>query len=232
MASSQRNIGGRLRSPRAAGIAGVLFSVLLGVALVLIGVSVPSEPSEAGTWLTDPGKREAVSVALNLVPLAGIAFLWFIGVIRDRIGQHEDRLFATVFLGSGLLFVSMLFVAAAVAASLLADTTIEAGRSSSPEVWELGRRITFTVLNIYAMRMGAVFILTMTAIGVRTGFIPRWLVAVGIVAGLVLLVGSGSSPWVSLVLPLWALILNVYILLNSAGAGRRILDATREPADG
>jgi len=82
--------------------------VLLGVALVLIGVSAPSDPSEAGTWLTDPSRRAAVALALNLVPFAGIAFLWFIGVIRDRIGQQEDRLFASVFLGSGLLFVGML----------------------------------------------------------------------------------------------------------------------------
>ena len=53
-----------------------------------------------------------VAIAVNLVPFAGIAFLWFIGVIRDRIGQHEDRFFATVLLGSGLIFVAMLFVSA------------------------------------------------------------------------------------------------------------------------
>ncbi len=56
-----------------------------------------------------------MAVSLNLVPFAGIAFLWFIGVLRDRIGEREDRFFATVFLGSGLLFVAMMFVAVAVA---------------------------------------------------------------------------------------------------------------------
>jgi hypothetical protein len=232
MARSQGNIPARLRTPRAAGIAGVLFSVLLGVALVLIGVSIPSEPSEAEEWLTDPSTRGAVAVALNLVPFAGIAFLWFIGVIRDRIGQHEDRLFATAFLGSGLLFVAMLFVATAVAASLLADPAMEAGQTPSPEIWGLVRRITFTVLNLYAIRMGAIFTLSTTMIGARTGIIPRWLVVVGMAVGLVLLVGPGFSMWVSLILPIWALILSVYILLNSAGVGRRIQDASREPVDG
>jgi len=43
------------------------------------------------------------------LPFAGIAFLWFIGVLRDRLGELEDRFFATVFLGSGLLFLAMLF---------------------------------------------------------------------------------------------------------------------------
>jgi hypothetical protein len=232
LASTGRSIRAKLRTPRAAGIAGVLFSVLLGAALVLIGVSAPSDPSEAGTWLTDPDKRAAVAVALNLVPFAGIAFLWFIGVIRDRIGQHEDRLFASVFLGSGLLFVGMLFVAAAVAAGLLADPAIEAGRVPSPEIWGLGRRVTFTALNVYAIRMGAVFILSTTAIGRRTGIIPPWLVATGIVAGLVLLLGSNLSTWVNIVLPAWTLILSVHILLKNAEVARRTPDAPMDPVEG
>ena len=70
---------------------------------MLITVSDPPNPSTPGQWLTDSSRRTAVAVALNLVPYAGIAFLWFLGVVRDRIGQREDRFFASVFLGSGLL---------------------------------------------------------------------------------------------------------------------------------
>jgi hypothetical protein len=66
-----------------------------------------------GGWLTDPDRRNAVRVALNLVPFAGIAFLWFVGVIRSRLGAQEDQFLATVLLGSGLLFVACLFGAAA-----------------------------------------------------------------------------------------------------------------------
>jgi len=73
-----------LRTPRAAAAAGILFSLLLGLALILITVSAPSDPAAAGAWLTDPARRRAVVIALNLVPFAGIAFLWFIGVVRDR----------------------------------------------------------------------------------------------------------------------------------------------------
>jgi hypothetical protein len=120
--------GSPLRTPRAAAVAGIVFSVLLITALVLLRLSVPAQPGAAGAWLTDPGRRTAVVIALNLIPFAGIAFLWFIGVIRDRIGEREDRFFATVFLGSGLLFVSMLFVAAAVSGGLIAAAT-------SPRSW-------------------------------------------------------------------------------------------------
>jgi hypothetical protein len=92
--------GTSLRTPRAAAAAGILFSLLLGLAITLINVSAPSNPATAGDWLTDPARRVATAVALNLVPFAGIAFLWFIGVVRDRIGQREDRFFASVFLAA------------------------------------------------------------------------------------------------------------------------------------
>lgn len=57
------------------------------------------------------------------MPFAGIAFLWFIGVIRDRLGDHEDRFFASVFLGSGLIFLATVFVAMAIAGALLAGAS-------------------------------------------------------------------------------------------------------------
>lgn len=208
----------RLRTPRAAAVAGIIFSLLLGTALVLIRVSVPSDPAEAGSWLTDPSRRAAVALALNLVPFAGIAFLWFIGVVRDRVGQHEDRFFATVFLGSGLLFIGMLFVAAAVGGGLLSDPAIEGGRAPPLEVWGLGRRMTFTILNVYALRMGAVFVMSAATIGMRTQTIPRWLGVAGYVVGAALLVGVSITLWVNILLPAWILVLSVSFLLSSLRA--------------
>jgi len=201
-----------LRSPRAAAVAGILFALLLGLALSLIRLAVPTEPGEAGAMLSDSGSRSMVEFALNLVPFAGIAFLWFIGVIRDRVGEHEDRLFATVFLGSGLLFVGMLFVGAAVAGGLITGPGLSEPQSS--EVWSLGHRVTFTLLNVYAMRMGAVFVLTTASIGMRTKFVPRWLVVSGYAAGLILLLGVSLSGWLTLLLPIWILVLSAYILLR------------------
>jgi hypothetical protein len=201
-----------LRSPRAAAVAGILFALLLGLALSLIRLAVPAAPGKAGRMLSDSGSRSMVEFALNLVPFAGIAFLWFIGVIRDRVGEHEDRLFATVFLGSGLLFVGMLFVGAAVAGGLITGPGLSEPQSS--EVWSLGHRVTFTLLNVYAMRMGAVFVLTTASIGMRTKFVPRWLVVSGYASGLILLFGVSLSGWLTLLLPIWILVLSAYILLR------------------
>ena len=106
----------RLKTPRAAAIAGILFSVLLTATLVLIRISIPAISPEIQDWSAI--NTGTVTLALNLVPFAGIAFLWFIGVVRDRLGTYEDRFFATVFFGSGILFLAMFFAAAAVTGAM------------------------------------------------------------------------------------------------------------------
>jgi hypothetical protein len=201
--------GSLLRTSRAAAVAGIIFAVFLITALVLLRVSVPAHPEVAGAWLTDSRRRTAVAIALNLIPFAGIAFLWFIGVLRDRIGEREDRLFATVFLGSGLLFVGMLFVAAAVAGA-----TIAAASSVRPgaDVLILSRNLTGSLLNVYSMRMAAVFTLTTVNIARRTAIVSRWLILAGLACALILLVGIGISPWVELLFPAWILALSIDLL--------------------
>jgi hypothetical protein len=216
--------GAGLRTPRAAGVAGIVFSLLLGVALVLIIVSVPADPGKPGAWLTDSGRRSAVIIALNLVPFAGIAFLWFIGVVRDRIGQQEDRFFASVFLGSGLLFVAMLFVGAAFAGGLIANAA--AGSAApGPDTLAVGRQVTSLLLHVYAMRMAAVFTMSTATITLRTQVVPRWIGILGIGAAVILLVSVGLTLWVELLFPAWILLLSVDILrtglrrLPGTGAG-------------
>jgi len=211
--------GSPLRTPRAAAVAGIIFSVLLITALTLLRLSAPSSPATAGTWLTDSGHRALVAIGLNLVPFAGIAFLWFIGVLRDRIGEREDRFFATVFLGSGLLFVGMLFVGAAVAGGLVAGATSSAQAGSG--TLALGRNVTTSLLNVYAMRMAAVFTLTTVTIARRTQIVSRWLTLAGLACALVLLVGVGITPWVELLFPLWILALSLDILWAGSPASSR-----------
>ena len=217
--------GSPLRTPRAAAVAGIIFSVLMIAALVLLRISVPAQPGSAGAWLSDSGKRAAVAVALNFIPFAGIAFLWFIGVVRDRVGEREDRFFASVFLGSGLLFVAMLFVAAAVSGGLIAGAS-----SGLPDTGTLtlARNITSSLLNVYSMRMAAVFTLTTVNIARRTQIVSRGLTLAGLVAAVVLLIGIGISPWVELVFPAWIFALSVEILVVGPGGA----SAERLPGTG
>ena len=205
-----------LKTPRAAALAGIVFSVLLIAALVILQLATPANPSVVGSWLSDSARRAAVVTALNFIPFAGIAFLWFIGVVRDRIGQREDRFFATVFLGSGVLFVAMLFVAAALGGGVIAAAgTVHSG-SSGQGILVLGRNVTSILVNIYAIRMAAVFTLTTVTIARRTGIVPRWLTVSGLVVALVLLIGTNISVWVEVLFPAWILALSLDILVADA----------------
>jgi hypothetical protein len=209
--------GSPLRTPRAAAVAGIVFAVLLSTAVVLLKISIPARPGSPGAWLTQPGRRNTVSAGLQLVPFAGIAFLWFVGVVRDRIGAREDRFFATVFLGSGLVFVATLFAAAAVAGGLLA--TAAAHGANGATTLALGRGATSALLNIYAMRMAAVFTLSAVTLGRGTGVIARWLQLAGIASAVLLLIGNGISGWALLLFPAWVLAVSISIL--AAGPAER-----------
>jgi hypothetical protein len=196
----------KLTSPRAAAIAGILFSVL-----VLIRISVPSDPQDAGTWLS--GDWKTVNLALNLLPFAGIAFLWFIGVVRDRLGSSEDRLFATVFLGSGLLFLAMLFSSAAVAGAIISVYGANPNMLISSGIYTFGRTLTYEIMTVYTMKMAGVFMLSTCTLSLRTGIIPRWMAYLGMVLALILLLTINLFYWAPLVFPLWILLISVHILL-------------------
>ncbi|MFD9476347.1 MULTISPECIES: hypothetical protein [Streptomyces] len=207
----------RLDTPRAAGMAGIAFALLLGAAIVLMRIAVPSgDPADVPV---DPDKRWAVQVALEIVPFAGIFFLWFMGALRAHTGAAEDRFVATVFLGSGFVFVATLFASAAAAGTVLAEGTPS----------DFGRHFAYTLLATYAMRMAAVFVLATSTIGRMLGVFPRPLALLGTVVGLVLLVVGSGVPWSELVFPAWALILSLYILRVRRGTARRPPASTDPP---
>jgi hypothetical protein len=208
-----------LRTPRAAGLVGILFALLLAAAIILVRVAIPEESGNVGgSWATDPSRRRTVQTALNLIPFAGIFFLWFMGAVRARIGEAEDKFFATVFLGSGLLFVATLFGAAASAGSLLV-TADASGADSKLQLWSFGRHFTFSLLTTYSMRMAAVFTFSASNIGHRLGVLPRWLSFLGYLVALTLLLVTGSIAWSELVFPIWALVVSLYILVASFRTG-------------
>jgi hypothetical protein len=201
----------RLKTPRAAAVAGILFGLLLNIGYVLIRVSIPPDPADGGAWLEERGST--VALGLSLVPIAGIAFLWFIGVIRDRIGQLEDRFFSSVFFGSGLLYLGMTFVSAALAGGLLASYAIIPDQLIDSGLYTFSRAVMWRISNIYAIRMSGVFMISLGTISVRTRIMPRWLAFLTYALAMVLLVSVGLSLWVTLIFPAWVLVISIYILV-------------------
>jgi hypothetical protein len=206
----------RLTTPRAAAVAGVLFALLFGTALVLIRLALPEGAAPGSQWLVAGSTN--IRVAATIMPFAGIAFLWFMGVVRDGLGRYEDKFFSTVFIGSGLLFLAMMFVAIGVGAGLE-----RSGAGANPDVATFGQMVLLTVSKTYALRMAAVFMISLATIWLKTGLMPRWLVGVTYFVAVGLLLASDISMWLTLAFPIWVLVVSV-LLLTRAG----VIDLDRD----
>ncbi|MET3993596.1 hypothetical protein ABIB94_005538 [Bradyrhizobium sp. JR7.2] len=205
-----------LRTPRAAAVAGILFSVLLFAVFWLMRLSIPGDPFEPGAWLE--GSLTYVTLAMNLVPFAGVAFLWFIGVLRDRLGAREDQFFATVFLGSGLLLLAMLFAAAAAFGAIITAFHAAPGALENSPTFHFGRGLAYGMINIYLIKTATVFMFTTSTIALYTHLTPRWLALGGYVVAIILLIGSYYLDWSLLVFPLWVLLISLSILWEKEAA--------------
>jgi len=196
--------------PRGAAISGVVFAVLTIIGLGLVRYAVPNDLRNPGVWMIEPEHKRAILFAVALVPFAGIAFLWFIGVLRNRLAELEDQFFSTIFLGSGLLFIATLFAAATVTDALIRSV---ADGNMDGELYNFGRSISDVLLNLFAMKMAGVFMFSTCTIALRTEIFPRWVAFIGYLSAILLLVIIANWKWIALVFPAWMLILSGHILL-------------------
>ena len=198
-----------IRTPRAAAVAGIVFAVLLITSEVLVWAYVPSVASAQAGEIARRSKE--LTVAMNLRPFSGIAFLWFIGVVRHRLGNLEDRFFATVFLGSGLLYVAMMFVSGAVAEAVLTLVATRSDAFLSSGSFDLAREEVFRITSIYATKMAGVFMISTSTIFTQTRVVPRWIAILGYGLALVLLLSAVHIRLLAVVFPLWVMIISVWM---------------------
>jgi hypothetical protein len=202
----------RAATPIAGAVAGILFAVLFGVSVMIISGTMTDVTDASGAWLEL--SSSAFRFAIAIVPFAGLFFLWFIAVARERLGRFEDQFFATVFLGSGLLFLGMVFAAAASAAAIAAVYVKAPSAFVASSTYLYAHQIAAQIFDVYALRMAAVFLISQATLWLRTGVMPRWMALLTFVVALVLLFVVTQASWVILVFPGWVFLVSVYILVT------------------
>ena len=200
--------------PQGIAISGIIFAALYVISLVLIRLATPADPTEPGIWLADPFRRNCIRASLNLVPCAGIGFLWFMAALRSHIGLYEDQVFATVFFGSGLLFVGMLFAAAAASSGLMDTFGNGIGVPRQSEAYHVIRGQAYALMNTFGIRMAAVFMFVTSTIGLRTGVLGHNVTYSGFAGGMILLLTITNFAWIALIFPTWVLVVSLNILLT------------------
>jgi hypothetical protein len=212
MGSGQIHLSYRpLRTPKAAAFAGIAFSVLQIISYILMQSSIRAEEMYEQGSLGEFARH--VSIALGILPFAGIAFLWFLGVLRDRLGHLEDQFFSTLFFGSGLLYLAMTFVSAAITGGLVTLYTVSPEIFIESGILIFGRAVIYKFNNAYAIRMAGMFMFVLGTIWVRTGLMPRWLAFLTYLTALTLIIGVAFWPWSTLFFPIWVFLVSFYILI-------------------
>jgi hypothetical protein len=202
----------QVRSPRSAALAGILFSLLLAASMILLRTGAIVDPTQISTEWLEAGSA-AASVVLVLVPFAGIAFLWFTGVMRDLLGDLEDKFFATVFLGSGIILVVMMYVWAAAYGAIFGTYKAAAEVLTDLDLFVYATSFTNQIIGNYLLRMAGVYMMSTASLWTRTSAVPRWLSIITFIVALGFLLFAGALRWARFLFPAWVLLVSVYILI-------------------
>jgi len=223
-----------LRSPPSAAIAGILFSLLSTASMLLIA-SVDSPTDFSRDWLETWFNTTALGV--GLVSFAGIAFLWFTGVIRDLVGDREDKLFSTAFLGSGIIYVVTIFVwAASFGAIFRIYGAATAALLADNDVFIFGFAFMDEILGNYALRVAGVYMASIGSLWTRTRTAPRWLIIITYIVALGFLLLASRIREAQFIFPAWVFLVSVYILImnyhrthDQEGEDKRYHPGVRSP---
>jgi hypothetical protein len=196
----------------AGSIAGMVFGVLFGVCVAIIRTK-GGQPDDTGAWLARG--TSGMQWALALLPFAGIFFLWFIGVSRQRLGRWEDRFISTIILGSGLLFLAMVFAAAGLAGALLAMYAKDPVGFPGSETYTFIQFAVAKIFGVYALRMAAVFLFCQATAWLRHGLMPKWLALPSYAVALVLLFMVSEEAWAVLIFPVWIFVISAYLFVTT-----------------
>lgn len=215
-------LASEVRSVESAAIAGVAYSVLTVLALVLLRrfPDLDLSNEELTAWFDKGSHQGELILGLNLAAVGSIAFLWFVAVIRRRLGDREDRFFATVFLGSAIVYVAVWLVGAALLAAPAVALSADETASVSAETASLSQGFAAALMLVIGPRIQAVFLFSTSTLIRRTSRLPNWLAYLGYAAGVILFTVPLVSDPVGIGLPLWVLIVSVTLLVERSGLRR------------
>ena len=197
-----------------AAIAGIVYAITAGASLLIID-NVPKGLDEASwsAWVSDSSNLQSLYLALILATISAVAFLWFVAVIRRRIGEREDKFFATVFFGSALVYVSLWLVAASVVASPAVLDSLS-GMALTWDVYLLIEGLVGSLLVYAAPRIQAVFVASTSSMYLRTGVVPKWLGYLGLLLAVAMFFLPIVWTPIGLGLPAFVLLSSIVVLFT------------------
>src|SRR5215217_8664420 len=197
---------------RLTSVLGIAFAVLFLVGLAMLNRTPGprSTDQELVAFYASGAQRAIVLSGLYVLPLAAVAFLWFVAALRQWVEMSSrtiDHLLATVQMLSGVAFITLAFAAAG-AATIVANGVELANLPVDPAVARLFPLYSRTLLIIFGMRMAAIFVTTTAKLGHEAQLFPRWFVFGSYAVAAALFLVATLNVLLVVVFPLWVLVLS------------------------
>jgi hypothetical protein len=217
---ASRGFRRRLVSIEAAAIAGIVCAVGWTLALrgLLSAPGMGASDVEIAQYYAESSNGTTAIVWLQVLVVSTIAFLWFVGVVRGRLGDREPRLFGTVFFGSSILLAALVFAGAALLSAPAVLLTV-GERAPDPDVVAVTRAGAAVVLSVFAPRIATLVMFSTAGLGRATGALPTWLVRLTYVVGVVELVNVSIATPTVYVMPAWIALVSIVLLVRRPPQG-------------
>ncbi|HEY5784191.1 MAG TPA: hypothetical protein VIT65_05395 [Microlunatus sp.] len=217
---TQRSRGSdTVRYARLSSLTGIIFAALLTAALLFVHSAPNLKASDADfAAFYAGGSTVLVTVGLYLVPFAGIAFLWHLNTVRLLVRTRTPApspIPDGLQLMAGILFVALLFAGTAASGGVALLKDIGAGPLPSMDVARGLLAVGYSMVFVYSVRCAGTYALTTTTLLANAGILPRWLAVVGYVLAAFLLISTTMNPVVMLLLPGWAVLVGLVILVRT-----------------
>lgn len=173
------------------------------------------------SWYADQGNRSTVEFGLSLGVLGMVSLLWFIAVIRRRLAEREDKFYATVFLGSGIVFAILATTAAVCAAAPTLIVRFGGAESLDDSTVALAHGLWFGLWGIAASRFAGVFMMVTSALALRFGALPVWLGRLGQVLGLLLIITGAFAGPLDFLFSAWLALVSITLLFSRRNESAR-----------
>ena len=226
-----RSVRRRLLSIEAAAIAGIVCAIGWSLALrgLLSAPGIGATDDEVLEYYSNRSNGTAAIIWLQVLVVATIAFLWFVGVVRGRIGDREPRLFGTVFFGSSVLLAALLFVGTALLAAPAMLLTV-GDRIPDPDAVALTRSAAAIVLSVFAPRIATLLMFSTASLGRATGALPKWLIWVTYIVGAYEFVNVSIDAPTVYTVPLWIAAVSIVLLVRRPPQGFALDPGATAPA--
>jgi hypothetical protein len=211
------------RAPRVA-VAGLIFSLLFLVGWLLMRQSPTLDDSDdvlVAYYGDADSRRNSLLAGLYVIPLASVAFIWFMAAARERYvrsARREDTILSTAHVVAGAIVVTSLLTLATVELAVvwLAEAQTPVDVDGIRPLLALGVASSQSM----ALRSAAVFVGISASRSMRSKTFPRSYGVLSMLTAIALLVAYEEASWISLVFPLWVALTSLVILFRRQTAIR------------